>query len=395
MIIFWIIVAILLFTIIVIVHELGHFSAARIFWVKVEEFWVGIPPRAKKLFLDKKGTLFSLNWLPLWWFVRLKWENKQWLQNKEDPEALINKKAYQQSVIVLAGIFMNFVLAIFIFSIVFMIGIKPIGINTQIKTEKYLRTIPTYEQAIKNGFLIKEPWVILQPINGSIAEQSGIETWNLLVKINNETIEAPNEVIKKIQENWWKEISFTLIQKDNTQKVIQITPTIEWKIGSYLSDNIIINENFEYKYPPHIALKIGIEETYNHISLTFQWLWMILRKIFLPESKEERQEALSQVSWPIGVVDFVTKSLERGFVFLLILWAIISINLWVFNLLPIPALDGWRFVLIVINSIVKKIFGKKAVNEKWESIIHAWFFILLIALSVIIMYNDINRIINN
>jgi membrane-associated protease RseP (regulator of RpoE activity) len=79
------------------------------------------------------------------------------LQNKEDPEALINKKAYQQSVIVLAGIFMNFVLAIFIFSIVFMIGIKPIGINTQIKTEKYLRTIPTYEQAIKNGFLIKEP----------------------------------------------------------------------------------------------------------------------------------------------------------------------------------------------------------------------------------------------
>ena len=71
MIIIWIIVSIILFSVIVLVHELWHFTAARKFWVRVEEFWLGIPPRAKKLFRDKKWTLFTLNWLPIWWFVKL------------------------------------------------------------------------------------------------------------------------------------------------------------------------------------------------------------------------------------------------------------------------------------------------------------------------------------
>mgnify|MGYP001773387975 CR=1 FL=1 len=73
-IIIWIIIAIVMFSIIVLIHEWWHFAAARKFWVRVEEFWLWIPPRAKKLFYDKKGTLFSLNWLPIWGFVKLTWE---------------------------------------------------------------------------------------------------------------------------------------------------------------------------------------------------------------------------------------------------------------------------------------------------------------------------------
>ena len=74
MIIIWIIVSLILFSIIIIIHELWHFCSARKFWVRVEEFWLWIPPRAKKLFKDKKWTIFSLNWLPIWWFVKLTWE---------------------------------------------------------------------------------------------------------------------------------------------------------------------------------------------------------------------------------------------------------------------------------------------------------------------------------
>ena len=95
------------------------------------------------------------------------------------------------------------------------------------------------------------------------------------------------------------------------------------------------------------------------------------------------------------MVDFMSKTIWYWISFILVIWAMISINLWVFNLLPIPALDWWRFVLIMINSVIKKIFGKKAINERVEWMIHVWFFIFLIALSIIIAYNDVNKIINN
>lgn len=100
----WILTAILIFSVVVIVHEWWHFKSARIFWVKVEEFWLWIPPRAKKLFTDKKWTLFSLNWLPLWGFIKLTWEipktfliydeNKNLLDNETIEKFISEKKRY-------------------------------------------------------------------------------------------------------------------------------------------------------------------------------------------------------------------------------------------------------------------------------------------------------------
>ncbi len=99
MILIWIIVSILIFSIIVLIHELWHFSTARFFKVKVEEFGLGIPPRAKKLWKDKKGTLYSLNWLPLWGFVKLTWETPDNLI-KSEKYNLLNKPYWQQSIII-------------------------------------------------------------------------------------------------------------------------------------------------------------------------------------------------------------------------------------------------------------------------------------------------------
>ena len=196
----WIIVAFVIFSVIVLVHEWGHFKSARIFWVKVEEFGLWIPPRAKKLFTDKKWTIFSLNWLPLWGFVKLTWEapktfllydkDKKFLDNEalekyisekkdifdkfwdkifeEDKKEILrileenkadynltNKPAWQQSIIILAWIFMNFVLAFLIFFILFMVWVKPIWINTKIPTNLEVKLIPTISQAIEKWILEK------------------------------------------------------------------------------------------------------------------------------------------------------------------------------------------------------------------------------------------------
>ena len=444
MIIIWIITSIVLFSIIILIHEWWHFAAARKFWVRVEEFWLWIPPRAKKIFTDKKWTLFSLNWLPIGWFVKLTWEipntflvykknwelynnlelekdikkwkdifDKNWkialksdkkqilLKLKENKANynLMNKPSWQQAIIILAWVFMNFLLAIFIFSILFFIWIKPIWINTKIETNLESNIIPTYEQALKSWLLIKKKWLILTPVDWSIADKAWIKKWDLLLSINWNSINTPEEMIKIISSNSWKSIiltlknNYSLTWKEEKIQNIDLTIWENWKIWSYISENIKYNENYKIKFTFFNSIKYWISETYTQTLLTFKWIWMLVKKIFNPETPKEREEAIKQVSWPIWIVDFISNSISAWIIFILIIWAVISINLWVFNLLPIPALDWWRFIFITINGLIERFFWKKAISEKTEWIIHVWFFIFLIALSLLIAYNDINKII--
>ena len=479
MIILWIITSIILFSIIVLIHEWWHFAAARKFWVRVEEFGLWIPPRAKKLFTDKKWTLFTLNWLPIGWFVKLTWEipntflvynekeelynnsdlekdilenkdifDSKWEKiNKKDKEEileklkenkadynLMNKPAWQQAIIILAWVFMNFLLAIVIFSILFFIWIKPLWINTKIETNLDLKLIPTYEQAIQSGLLIKKPWVIINPVEWSPAEKAHIKAWDIIQNIWtckfemwkywfcldknwNETnelwkyydINSPKDLIKILENNKWKKIiiyaNWTLVDEKLSKelnaevwsfvwwKVYWLRVSDDWKIWAYIWENLELNTDFEYKYSIIDSIKYWTLETYNQTLLTFKWLWILVRKIFNPETPKEREEAIAQVSWPIWIVDFISHSMQWWIIFLIVIWAIISINLWVFNLLPIPALDWWRFLFITINGLIKKIFWRKAISEKTEWYIHVWFFIVLIALSLLIAYNDISKII--
>ena len=447
MIILWIITSIILFSIIVLIHEWWHFTAARKFWVRVEEFWLWIPPRAKKLFTDKKWTLFTLNWLPIGWFVKLTWEmpntflvynEKKELYNNSDLEKdilnkkdifdwkwkkiskkdkkeileklkenkadynLMNKPAWQQAIIILAWVFMNFLLAIVIFSILFFIWIKPLWINTKIETNLDLKLIPTYSGAIESWLLIKKDWLILNPVKWSLAEKSWIKPWDILLNINWKKVKYPKEMIEILSQNKNKEVKFQIKphpwipspyqEKEATENII-IKIWKNWKIWSYVWENIELNKDFKYKYSIINSIKYWTLETYNQTLLTFKWLWILVRKIFNPETPKEREEAIAQVSWPIWIVDFISHSMQWWIIFLIVIWAIISINLWVFNLLPIPALDWWRFLFITINDLIKKIFWRKAISEKTEWYIHVWFFIVLIALSLLIAYNDISKII--
>lgn len=382
-----IIVAIIIFSVIILIHEWGHFSAARFFGVKVEEFGLWIPPRAKKLFFDKKWTLFSLNWLPIGWFVRLKWEDPHTLQDIKDPEALINKPFYAQAIIILGGIIMNFLLAAAIFSILFATWVKPIWINDRIQTSWNILLIPTYEQAIEKWILIKNPWIVVSPIAWSIAEKAWLKKWDIIIEVNNQKISSSSDFIDLVKQN----SSLELTLKDNIE-TIALQTDIDGKIWSYIGDNIILNENFEYKYSLIDSIKYWFIETYNQSRLTLSALGSLVRKIARPETPVERTEAIAQVSGPIWIVDFISNSITNGIKFLLIISAVISINLWVFNLLPIPALDGGRFIFISLNSFMKSIFWKKAIPENIEAIIHVWFFVLLIILSILIAYNDILKI---
>ncbi len=440
MIIIWIIVAFVIFSIIVLIHEFGHFKTARLFWVKVEEFWLWIPPRIKKVWKDKAWTIYTLNYIPLWGFVKLSWElpininlyDKKWklynykdlkkrikkwlsiydknhnklsekeinqikeiIKKKEASFNLNKKPAWQQSIIILAGVFMNFLFSFMIFSILFFIWVKPIWINTKIDTKLDTKIIPTYSQAIESGLLIKDSWVIISPIKWSIAEKAWLKEFDIITSINWENIIDTKDLINKISNNKNKEIKIKGFRekKENIFK-IELTVWDDWKIWSYIWENIKLNTDFKYKYSLLKSIKYWFLETYNESLLTLKALWSLWKKIIRPKNNTERQEAINEVAWPIWLVNFISNSLNAGFIFLLILSAIISLNLWVFNLLPIPALDWGRFIFIILNSILQKIFWKN-INQNIEAIIHTIFFISLIALSLIIGYNDIIKIINN
>lgn len=444
MIVIWIIVAIIVFSIIILIHEYGHFKASRIFWVKVEEFWLWIPPKAKELFTDKKWTKYTLNWLPLWWFVKLKWENlntfrifdenKKILSNQkaEDyiklskdifdvnwnkldenikkeileklqenyaQDSLLTKNPIKQAIIVLAWIFMNFLLAFFIFFILFLIWVKPIWINNSIPTELQLKFIPTLKEAINIWLVKKENWIAFLKSSWSVLKTNDWIITNLIIDKKDINLISINDFWNILKENTWKNITINWykIDKNNSKNYFSenIVVPESWKLWIYIWENLVKNEDFKYKYWPIDSAKYAFLETKNQISFTFSWIKMLLGKIIFPKTETERKEAINEVSGPIWMVDFMSKTIWNWIVFVIIIWALISINLWVFNLLPIPALDWWRFIFIVINWTIQKIFWKKAINENIEWLIHVLFFIFLIALSIIIAYNDVIKIINN
>ncbi len=406
MIIIWIIVAIFIFSLVILIHELGHFLAARKMWVKVIEFWLWIPPKVKKIFTDKLWTNYTLNWLPLGWFVRLNWEEDIKNRDYSDKTKFYNKSYLQKSIILLAWVFMNFFLASVIFSILFLIWIKPLWINDKISSNLNSKIIPTYSWAISEWILLKKEWLIIDPIKWSIAEKSWIENGDILLTINNKKINSFLELQGILNKNKWKKINLKIIkplswilspsqEKEATNyKNIKIIIPENWKIWAYIWENIQLNRNFEYKYWIIDSIKYWFTETYIQSILTLKWLAILWKEIFSPEKPENRQEALNQMSWPIWIVDFVSNSIWAWIIFLSIITAIISINLGIFNLLPIPALDWWRWLFLTINTILQKIFWDKIKIENFENLVHLLFFIILIALSILIWYNDIIKIIH-
>lgn len=433
---FWIIVALIIFTLIVVLHELWHFWFARAFWVKVYEFWVWIPPKVKELFIDKHWTKYTLNALPIWGFVRLAWENntffevydkdgnlidndeleekienwesifdQNWeeipINNVNEIKSLLkeekadynmkNKSYYKQALILLWGVMMNFLTAIVIFSALFMVWVKPVWINSVIETDRDVKLIPNYDKALEIWLLQKWEWVIISPIEWSIAEKSGLQNMDIVKNISWEKVENYKNFVEILEENPGKSLNIEVLRQEKIEN-IELKPWEDGKIWAYVWENIKINADFEYKFWIIDSIKYWTLETYNQSILTLIWLKSIVTKIILPKQENERKEALESVSWPIWIVWVITNSIENWVWFILILAWIISINLWIFNLLPLPALDWWRLFILTINKISSKIIWMNFIWYKAENIIHAWFFIILILLSIWVAYNDILKL---
>lgn len=344
-------VFILVLGILVLAHEFGHFIVAKKSGLTVEEFGFGFPPR---IFSRKiKGTLYSINLLPLGGFVKILGEDGSETGN---PNSFSSKSIGVKSLITVAGIVMNFILGALLLIIGFNIGLP------QILNEE--------NEALAKNIQIQ----IVAVSNNSPAEIAGLKVGDSVINFK-----EISDLQEFIGENKGREIALE-IKRGKEVIESKITPRVnpppeEGAIGVALAKTGIVS------YPWYQSIWLGLKS-----SVIF--LWEIIKGFFgLIKNLIIEREVPQEVSGPVGIAVLTGQALNLGFVYLIQLVALISLNLTVLNLIPFPALDGGRLLFLFIE----KIKGSK-VNPKIENAIHGIGLALLILLAVAITYRDILKL---
>jgi regulator of sigma E protease len=367
------IVFILILSFLVIIHELGHFFAAKWAKVKTDEFGLGYPPKAFKLF-RWKDTDFTLNWIPFGGFVRMQGEEID-SDNNDNKKKITGQfhqaSVFQKLVIILAGATVNFVFGVIAFTIIFSnMGIPEVISEARIGT--VVENTPAHEAGI--------------PENVTIMSIE-YEDQEFLVY-------TPQEVIDAVYEYRGKTISIVttgICEQEECEKsenkypiyirTLEETPANEGAMG------VIFDQVIFKSYPavemPFRSAAYGIQQAFSlgwQIVLAFSG---IISGMFMKGNLPQ------DVAGPIGIVHQASSLgiFEEGWITVLSFAGMLSINLAVMNVLPIPPLDGGRAVFIILESL----FSKKR-TEKLEYIFSYGGYILLFGLIIVITIKDVLRI---
>ena len=345
-----IIIAIIIFSVIVLFHEFGHFIAAKSCGIEVIEFSLGFGPR---LLSHKWGqTRYSIKILPLGGSCMMKGED---LEDFSEG-SFYGKSVWQRMIVIFAGPLFNFILA-WVLSVVLLMNA---GIDYP---------------------------VVLGVVEGGAAEQAGVAAGDMIVQIGNKKIFLYREISDYVtyhQDRLGSGEPLKLKWKhDGKINEAMITP-VRAENGRYL---IGISGSSDYRFRAGIAdsLKYGLAETRYWINMVFESLRMLV----------SGEAAVSDLSGPVGVVEVISDTVEETksdgmfYVFLnmLSLAVLLSANLGVINLLPIPALDGGRLLLLLVEAV-----RRKRNNPVVEMRINLIGFALLMTLMVFVMFNDVRRL---
>lgn len=367
-----IILGFLLFVGLVVLHELGHFLVARRNGVEVEEFGIGFPPRAKVL-ANKNGTVYTLNWLPLGGFVKLKGEH-----DADTDEGTFGAASLWAKVkIMVAGVIVNALTAFVMLTILAAVGIPKI-LDNQF-------TVESDTKVVQREVLV----AYVEP--GSPAEAAGLKDQVQIRAIGQddklETITSSDqlpELTKKFAGQSVRIITGTGEDRRELTVILRSSQEVEASkntdepkgyLGIIPSEYIVQRSTWS---SPVVALGFMKQIT----EATFKGLGSMVAGVAQGDAKK----ASEQVSGIVGIGYIIGKGSALGLQFILLIIAIISLTLAIMNVLPIPALDGGRlFVTLLFRAL------KKPLTERKEEWIHGTGFVLLMFLFVLITIVDINR----
>lgn len=376
--IFSILIFIFTLLILVLIHELGHFLMAKRFGIKVLEFGFGIPP---KIFAKLIGeTTFSLNWLPIGGFVRLLGEdevNKSILGNHRSFAA---QYVWKRILVVIAGVVMNLLFAWMLFYIV--LGFQ--GFKAQLPLLLDHNFLGVNQQ-------VESMVVIAQVAKDSPAAKVGLKSGERIIAISDEQITTDEQLVNKTKSMAGKQIKLTLsdIQK-RSFRTVQVVPREnppegQGPLGIALSGFKIVN--LEYQTPTQKIFS-GPVHSWNLVIFSGKIFGRLISESL---SQKSLEPVARSVAGPVGITTLanaVLTSEKNPALPYLDFVALLSLNLAVLNLLPIPALDGGRLFFLLIEATTKR--RVHAEVERW---VHTIGMALLLLLTFLITFSDIKKII--
>jgi len=364
---------------------LGHFITAKRNGVGAEEFGFGFPPRLIGTYKDKTGkrcwvfgnkkiteeikhkeeTIYSFNILPLGGFVKITGENgAETMADKQNESNFSNKSIWIRFKILIAGVTMNILLAVCLFSISFWIGLPEI-LDAQ-------NTNPSI------------PVTITMVAPNSPADKAHLQAGDKIINIKNKekitkiiSIEQLQKIIEREKGN---EILFGVQHpKQKTLTYLKIIPRQNPPKGEG-STGIALGKTKIIKHSIPEAIKLGVKTTYKMIVMIFVFLGKLIASPFTKES------VAGDVTGPIGIAKMSGQAAKLGLAFLMQFTAMLSVNLAVINILPFPGLDGGRILFLIIEK-----FKGTPIKQKTESTINTIGFLFLLGLMAIVVIKDIFR----
>jgi len=333
-----ILLAIIVLGVLITVHELGHFLVAKSVGIKVHEFSIGMGPL---IFQTTRGeTKYSLRALPIGGFNRMAGEQPE---DEDDPRGFDKKSVGARMAVISAGSIMNFLLGVVFFVIVFML----MGVPTQ------------------------EP-IIGKVLPDGPAAAAGIEAGDKIVTIDGQEVQTWTEVVNLIHQAPGQELELVVERKAPTRITVRVTPNLDEASGVGL---IGIEQGFQ-KAGFFESIALGFRQAVTLVVLVLQFLVQMITGA-----------APADVAGPVGIVQMVGQAASFGLANLLSFAGMLTVQLGLFNLLPVPALDGSRMVFLAAEGIR----GRKIDPEK-ENFVHMIGFALLMGLMLLVTYQDILRL---
>lgn len=350
----YIIVAILLFGLLIAVHEWGHFITAKLLGVRVNEFSIGMGPLvySKK----KDETLYSLRALPIGGFCAMEGED----EDTGSPDSFVNKPVWKKLIILTAGSFMNFLAGLLILLFLFL--------PTQ-----------TFAVPVIDGFMDGFP----------NASEEGLLPGDRLVSINGHRVYVVNDA--QLYLSLSKGETMDLVIERNGERLAR--PDFPLQQREYT-----VNGETSLRYGLYFAKVdatpgVIVQQTWDTAGYFARSVWMSFQMLFQGDAN------LKDLAGPVGIVSMIGETgtqsgdLMMGLKNVCYIIALVAVNLAIMNMLPIPALDGGRIFLILINRLYYLI-TRRNLNPKYEAYAHAVGFLLLIVLMVVVTFQDVVKLVN-
>jgi len=348
-----IIIFVVALSILVLIHEFGHFFAAKATGVKVEEFGLGLPP--KIIGKKKWGTIWSLNWLPIGGFCKLFGEDPGGKGANKSKDSFLSKNPWQKALIVLGGVLMNLVLAVVVFATVYTI------VGIPIETDK-----------VKIIGIAKD----------SPAEKAGLKEGDWVKNIGVAEVNESSELTAEIEKYRGKEVQLA-VDREGQSIALPVQVREKAPDGEGLMGVVISNTEMQKIkwYEFYKGIGAGFKEAYFWGKIIGGGVYQMITGLLTGNVPKD-------VAGPIGMFQ-ATSSIRnnQGFLAMVHFFGVVSVNLAVVNVLPFPALDGGRIVFVLYELLTKK-----RANEKLEMIVNNVGMMILLGLILLVTIGDISRI---